>query len=116
MLELQPTDNLADSATPEAMLRSHCDLLLEMARKYIWWMPPEEAIAYPTRIVAQVMNTGIFRDSARVAESLGDDCLRMVLKTAEAGQFNERSWHYWHYRLGLAAPDRVPPMPVRRFE
>jgi hypothetical protein len=37
------------------------------------------------------------------------------VKTAEAGWFNDRSWHYWNYRLGLAAVDRVPPLPVRRF-
>jgi hypothetical protein len=27
---------------------------------------------------------------------------------------NERSWTYWHYRLGLSAVDHVPPLPVRR--
>jgi hypothetical protein len=27
--------------------------------------------------------------------------------------FDARSWHYWHYRLGLAEPDKVPPLPSR---
>jgi hypothetical protein len=47
---------------------------------------------------------------------LGENTLQAVLARAEAGQFNERSWHYWHYRLGLARPGAVPPLPVRRIE
>ena len=48
---------------------------------------------------------------------LGGDVgvLREVLAHAEAGQFNERSWAYWHYRLGLARVNQVPAMPVRTF-
>jgi hypothetical protein len=38
-----------------------------------------------------------------------------VLARGEAGQFSARSWAYWHYRLGLAKVDEVPPLPVRRF-
>ncbi len=36
------------------------------------------------------------------------------LAMPETGQFNERSWAYWHYRLGLATLEQVPPMPVRK--
>jgi hypothetical protein len=47
---------------------------------------------------------------------VGEAFLREVLRNAEAGQLNERSWHFWHYRLGLAVyGDRpVPPIPVRK--
>ncbi len=89
---------------------------MAMARKYIWWLTPEEAMDFPARIITQVMNIGEFEDVQGVAEALGDDCLRAVLRGTEAGQLNERSWHYWHYRLGLAAPGGVPPLPVRRIE
>lgn len=100
---------------PDETLRQHAALLTEMARKYIWWMPAEEALDYPARIVAQVMNIGVFRDACRVADALGDDCLRAVVRNAEAGWFNAPPWHYWHYRLDLAAVDQVPPLPVRRL-
>jgi len=90
-------------------------LLREQAGKYIWWMTPTEAMGYPAKIVAQVMNTGEYRDVCAVSEALGDDGLRAVLAQAEAGQFNERSWHYWHYRLGLSEPGQVPPLPARRI-
>ena len=42
-----------------------------------------------------------------------EDLVREVLSHAEAGQFDERSWAYWHYRLGLARVGHVPPLPVR---
>jgi hypothetical protein len=52
-----------------------------------------------------------------LADVAGEDYLRGVLQNAEAGQLNARSWHYWHYRLGLAeyGARPVPPMPVRKM-
>jgi len=87
-----------------------------LARKYIWWMTPDEAITMPDRIVAHVMNIGDYGDVETLATLIGDDYLRTVLQRAEIGQFTPRSWAYWHYRLGLAAPGQVPAMPTRRFE
>lgn len=88
-------------------------LLTPFARKYVWWMTPEEAITMPERIVAHVMNIGDYYDVQALATLVGDDYLRAVLHQAEIGQFTPRSWAYWHYRLGLAAPDQVPVMPAR---
>jgi hypothetical protein len=51
-----------------------------------------------------------------LASQTGDEYLRDVLTHAEIGQFTERSWVYWHYRLGLATLGHVPEMPRRRFE
>ncbi|HEV2133037.1 MAG TPA: hypothetical protein VGR47_02120 [Terracidiphilus sp.] len=87
-----------------------------LAPRYVWWKTPEEAMQYPHRVAAQVMNLGTWEDWVAMWEATGDDYLRSVLQHAEAGQLDERSWHYWHYRLGLADyPNRpVPPMPVRK--
>jgi hypothetical protein len=92
-----------------------CDeeLLNKMARKYIWWKSPEAALRTPQRIIAQVMNVGDYRDVQMLAKQLGDGPLRQAIAHAEIGQFNERSWHYWHYRLGLADLGEVPPLPSR---
>ena len=84
-----------------------------MAARYIWWKTPEEALRYPQQIAAQVMNLGDWDDVQILARAVGDDYLRAVIRTAEAGQFNERSWAYWHYRLHLAKVGRVPPLPER---
>jgi hypothetical protein len=91
------------------------DTLKRLAGRYIWWKTPDEAAAMPARVIAQVMNLGDYEDVQILAKRVGDAALRDVLTHAEAGQFNERSWAYWHYRLGLADVDHVPPMPSRRF-
>jgi len=89
-------------------------LLKRMAGKYVWWKTPDEAIRFPRLVVAQVMNIGDYDDVQVLAKSVGEDYLREVIVNAEIGQFNDRSWHYWHYRLGLAEYGKVPPIPKRR--
>lgn len=91
-------------------------MLRTMAKKYIWWKAPDDAIAMPVRVIAQVMNIGDFDDVRLLVECLGESYLREVVKKAEAGQFNGRSWTYWHYRLGLSQPGRVPALPVRKIQ
>ena len=97
------------------MLTNELPDLKALARKYVWWKTPAEAVLLPERVIAQVMNIGDYDDVQWLATRLGDEVLREVLSFAEAGQFNERSWIYWHYRLGLAPIDQVPMMPARRF-
>ena len=48
----------------------------------------------PERVIAQVMNIGDYSDVQLLASQVGDEVLRDVLTSAEAGQFNERSWAY----------------------
>ncbi|QKE40485.1 MAG: hypothetical protein HO274_03535 [Ferrovum myxofaciens] len=98
------------------MIRVNQEALKPLASKYVWWKTPEDAVSMPERVIAQVMNIGDYMDVQTLATQVGDDVLREVLTHAEAGQFNERSWAYWHYRLGLSGVDRVPDLPVRRFE
>lgn len=97
------------------MIQVGQESLKPLASKYIWWKTPEEAVLMPERVIAQVMNIGDYSDVQSLASQVGDEVLREVLTHAEAGQFNERSWAYWHYRLGLSSVDHVPPLPVRRF-
>lgn len=90
------------------------EILGQFAAKYIWWKTPGEALQYPDRVIAQVMDIGDYGDVQRLVAHVGDEYLREVLARAEIGQFTARSWAYWHYRLGLATPGKVPPMPLRR--
>jgi hypothetical protein len=92
------------------------DVLRRLASKYIWWKAPDEAAARPERVVVQVMNIGDYDDVQAMAHAVGDDYLRDVLRGVEVGQLDDRSWAYWHYRLGVAAPGAVPPPPHRRVE
>ena len=91
------------------------DLLQNLARKYIWWKTPEEALAQSQRIAAQVMNLGDYDDVQALIHRMGSAYLRQVLTEAEAGQFDARSWTYWHYRLGLSDPGKVPALPERKI-
>jgi len=70
----------------------------------------------PEQVIAQVMNIGDYADVQSLVSQLGEEVLRKVLVQAQAGQFNERSWTYWHYRLGLSSLEQIPPLPVRSFE
>jgi hypothetical protein len=90
------------------------ELLRNFAERYMWWKLPSEALLYPERILAQVMNLGTYDDLRRLVTTFGYEQLRQVLGNAEPGWFNERSWFFWHYRLGMATLEKAPPpLPVR---
>ena len=91
------------------------DDLTRFASKYVWWKPPAEALQSPERVMAQVMNLGDYADVQALAQQVGDAVLRQVVAHAQAGEFDARSWAYWHYRLGLASVDQVPPLPARHL-
>ena len=91
-------------------------LLRELARKYLWWLSPAEVGARPDLAITQTMELGDFDDQRRLEASLGRDRLAQALRGAGAGRLSARSWAYWHYRLGLAKPGRVPPLPRRRLD
>jgi len=89
-------------------------LFRRLAARYVWWRGPDEAVAASDRLIAQVMNVGDFDDVQALARQVGEARLRKVLQGAAAGQFNGKSWSYWHYRLGLASSEQSPPaMPIR---
>jgi hypothetical protein len=90
------------------------DYLTTLAEKYLWWISPDEALRRPEKIVAQVMDLGDFDDVVLLMERIGEERVKEVVRHAEAGQFSLRSWHYWHYRLGLADIGTVPPLPQRK--
>lgn len=97
---------------------SQAGLLERWAARYIWWKSVQEALRYPNRIIAQVMNIGDYDDVQALVETFGEKALREIVRNAEAGMFNERSWAYWHYRLGLVSPEAsaaLPPLPARRL-
>ena len=44
------------------MRQTDIDALRRLARKYVWWKTPEEAVAMPRRVIAQVMNIGDYSE------------------------------------------------------
>lgn len=106
-----------DAGVASDHLQRHRALLVDLAGKYIWWEPAAEAMRYPWRVAAKVMDTAVFRDVSRLADAVGDEGLRLVVRAAgtEAGLFSERSWRYWHCRLWPERGDHVPPLPLKRI-
>ena len=92
-------------------LRGTCSL----SQALYWWKTVDQAMENPEQIVAQVMNMGDWNDVCRLVDYVGDEGLCRVIKQAEIGMFNEHSWHYWHYRLGLAKVGSVPTLPTRKL-
>ena len=99
----------ADQAGVTATLR-------RLARKYIWWLPAREAAKQRERAVSLIMEMGDFDDVRKLEALLGRDELARVIRRAAPGSFTGPSWSYWHYRLGLSRPGRVPPLPKRAFQ
>lgn len=89
--------------------------LRDMAACYIWWKTPDHALAHPQRILAQVMNLGLWEDICTLARIFTANELRAVLCSAEAGQFNGRSWAFWHCKLTDCAPQNIPSLPERHL-
>ncbi len=89
-------------------------LLRTLARRYVWWLSPAAALARPNFIATQVMEMGDYDDVLKLEATLGREALVRALREAEAGRFSERSWIYWHHRLGLARR-RIPPLPRRKL-
>lgn len=87
-------------------------LLRAFARRYIWWLSPAEAVARPNFVANQVMEMGDYDDVLKLEAALGREALVRALREAGAGRLSERSWIFWHHRLG-AAGRRVPPLPRR---
>ena len=74
-------------------------------------------MSQPDRLIAQIMNLGDFADVQYMVNAIGTDPLLKALFSAQAGQFNPRSWHYWHYRLGLrSSKESLPALPKRTFQ
>jgi hypothetical protein len=87
--------------------------LRRMATKYVWWLSPADALKRRHLVTAQVMELGDYDDVLLLESAIGRDALIAALQGAGPGRFSAPSWAFWHYRLGLARPGRVPPLPKR---
>jgi len=84
--------------------------VLAVARRVIWFEPPEQALADPIRFLAYLMTYGTIEDVAVVRHYLDLDDFRAALERAPPGIIDERSWAYWNAMTGRYP---APPMPRR---
>lgn len=86
--------------------------LLDLAKRVIWFEPPEAALADPVRFLSYVMTYGTADDLAIALTFFGAEDFRDALEKAPPGIFDARSWAYWNLVVGRCPP---PPMPRRSF-
>lgn len=85
----------------------------DIARRVVWFEPPQQAIEDPVRFMAYAMRYAIHEDMRVLRKYVSDKDFVEVLDNIPPGIVDKRSWAYWN-----AVFDRypVPPMPVRTFE
>jgi hypothetical protein len=89
--------------------------LERLASLYCWDMDPADATVRSDRVILRVMDLGTIDDLLALERAFDRGILVEVLSRASAGALTPRTWSFWHYRLGLAAPDEaVPAQPLRK--
>lgn len=86
-------------ATPE---------IVAVARKVVWFEPPEKALADPIRFMAYAMTYAVPEDMRLIRRFVSDDDFREALEHAPAGIIDPRSWAYWNSKMGRDPPPRLP--------
>jgi hypothetical protein len=74
--------------------------LLAVARRVIWFEPPEKALADPIRFLGYLMTYGTVADVAVARRYVDLDDFRTALEHAPPGIIDERSWAYWNAMIG----------------
>ena len=85
--------------------------LQAVARRVVWFEPPEQSLKDPVRFLAYTMRYATAEDMGIVRKYVSDREFAEALDNIPPGIVDKRSWAYWN-----AVFDRYPalPMPVRR--
>src|SRR5260221_5400633 len=86
--------------------------MVDVARRIVWFEPPEQPLADPIRFMAYAMTYAHYDDMRLIRRYVSDDEIREALDRAPAGIMDSRSWAYWNSKIGRYP---APPPPVRRF-
>jgi hypothetical protein len=78
----------------------------DIALRLIWWKPAHEVT--DLELVVRVMTLGTWEMIQKTQELFGEAIFRQALVEAQPGQFDSRSWNYWHLRFGLRPPPQTP--------
>lgn len=81
-----------------------------IARRLVWFEPPEQALANPVRFMAYAAARATHEDMRELRKYVSNDDFRQALDQAPPGIVDPRSWAYWNSKLGRWPP---PPMPAR---
>jgi hypothetical protein len=83
-----------------------------IARRVVWFEPPEKALADPVRFMAYAMAHAVHEDMKVLRRYVSDADFQEALDKAPPGIIDPRSWAYWNSKMGRYPP---PPLPKRHF-
>jgi hypothetical protein len=84
-----------------------------VARRLIWFEPPEEALADPVRFMAYAMARATHAEMKVIRQYVNDAEFLEALDHAPPGIIDRRSWAYWNSKMGRYP---APSEPKRRLE
>ena len=80
-----------------------------LARIYVWWEEPAVTLADPTKLLRQILRFGRPEDYVVAEEIWGQEALRRALTSAQHGEIDPKSEHFWRLRFGLNLPPHAEP-------
>lgn len=87
-------------------------LLVDLARRYVWWLSPAESLERPNLLLCQLMQLGTAEDVRAARALVGDDAFRAALRLAPPGVLDAKSWNFWHLVLFGKSPPAMPSRPL----
>jgi len=84
-----------------------------VARRVVWFEPPEAALSDPVRFLAYAMARATHADMQAIRRYVDDADLVEALDHAPPGVIDPLSWAYWNSKMGRYP---APPLPGRRLE
>ena len=87
--------------------------LLSVARRVVWFKPPDEALRFHAEFLAHLMTYGDIEDLRIARRYFTDDDFRRVLDNPPPGIIDSRSWAYWNTVYGRLP---VPDLPRRNLD
>jgi len=83
-----------------------------IARRVVWFEPPDQALADPVRFMAYAMAHATHEDMKVLRHYVDDADFREALDKAPPGIIDPRSWAYWNAKMGRYP---APPPPKRQL-
>lgn len=91
---------------------NYSEELRRVAKRVVWYKPPEETLNETKSFLAHVMTHGTLDDIIIAMKYYADADFDLVLKNPPTGIFDRRSWNYWNLRFHH---EPVPALPRRTF-
>lgn len=82
--------------------------LIALARRIIWFEPPERALADRRRFLACLLTHETAEDVEEARRHFSEDDFRDALENPHRASFDPRSWAYWNVMAGRDPPRSMP--------